>query len=53
MLLKVSANSAVGRDEELHDVYRKTQNYVDRYNTMTNPEKNSKELVEELDNLQE
>ena len=53
MLLKVSASSASGRDEELHDVYKKTQSYVDRYNTMTNPEKNSKELVEELDNLQE
>ena len=53
VILQVSARSAVNRDEELHDVYRKTQKYVDRYNTMTNQEKNNQELVKELDNLQE
>lgn len=51
--LKVSARSAIDRDEELHDVYRKTVMYVDRYNTMTNPEKDDQELVGELDNLQD
>jgi DNA-directed RNA polymerase II subunit RPB4 len=51
--LKVSARSAVHRDEELHDVYKKTQRYVDRFNTMTNPEKDDQELVGELDNLQD
>jgi hypothetical protein len=53
VILQVSARSAVNRDEELHDVYRKTQKYVERYNTMTNKEKNNQELVKELDNLQE
>jgi len=53
VILQVSARSAVNRDEELHEVYRKTQKYVDRYNTMTNQEKNNQELVKELDNLQE
>lgn len=53
VILQVSARSAVNRDEELHDVYRKTQKYVDRYNTMTNQEKNNQELVKELDNLQD
>jgi DNA-directed RNA polymerase II subunit RPB4 len=51
VLLQVSAQSAVNRDEELHEVYRKTQQYVDRVNNMTNPEKQHQELVEELDNL--
>jgi len=51
--LKVSARGAVHRDEELHDVYRKTQRYVDRFNTMTNSEKDDQELVGELDNLQD
>ena len=51
-ILQVSANSAVNRDEELNDVYRKTQKYVNRFNTMTNPEKEHQELVDELDNLQ-
>ena len=51
--LQVSARSADNRDEELHDVYRKTQKYVDRFNTMNNKEKNFQELVDELDNLQE
>ena len=51
--LQVSARSAADRDEELHEVYRRAQKYVDRFNTMTNPEKNNQELVGELDNLQE
>merc|ERR1712157_195909 len=51
--LQVSARSAVSRDEELNDVYRKTQKYVDRFNTMTNEEKEHQELVDELDNLQD
>jgi len=53
VVLQVSAASAVNRDEELNEVYRKTQKYVDRFNTMTNPEKDHQELVDELDNLQE
>ena len=53
VILQVSAASAVNRDEELNDVYRKTQKYVDRFNSMTNPEKNNQEIVKELDNLQE
>jgi DNA-directed RNA polymerase II subunit RPB4 len=53
VILQVSANSAVNRDEELNEVYRKTQKYVNRFNTMTNPEKEHQELVDELDNLQE
>jgi hypothetical protein len=53
VILQVSAHSAVNRDEELNDVYRKTQKYVNRFNTMTNPEKEHQELVDELDNLQE
>lgn len=53
VILQVSARSAVNRDEELNDVYRKTQKYVDRFNTMTNPEKEHQELVDELDNLQD
>jgi DNA-directed RNA polymerase II subunit RPB4 len=39
VILQVSARSAVNRDEELNEVYRKTQHYVNRFNTMTNPEK--------------
>ena len=53
VILQVSARSAVNRDEEINEVYRKTQKYVERFNTMTNPEKDNQELVEELDNLQE
>jgi DNA-directed RNA polymerase II subunit RPB4 len=53
LLLQVSAQSSGHSDEELHEVYRSTQRYVERYNTMTNPEKNSQELVGELDTLQE
>lgn len=39
VILQVSARSAVNRDEELNEVYRKTQKYVDRFNSMMNPEK--------------
>ena len=53
VILQVSAKSAGNRDEELNEVYRKTQKYVERFNTMTNPEKEHQELVDELDNLQE
>ena len=53
ILLRASAQSAVNRDEELNEVYRKTQKYVDRFNTMSNPEKEHQEIVDELDNLQE
>mmetsp|Transcript_23065 Transcript_23065/g.49990 ORF Transcript_23065/g.49990 Transcript_23065/m.49990 type:complete len:200 (-) Transcript_23065:185-784(-) len=53
VILQVSAKSAVNRDEELNDVYRRTQKYVERFNTMTNPEKEHQELVDELDNLQD
>jgi DNA-directed RNA polymerase subunit F len=53
VILQVSANNAVNRDEELNDVYRKTQKYVNRFNSMMNPEKQHQELVDELDNLQE
>ena len=53
VILQASARSAANRDEELHEVYQKTQKYVDRFNTMTNKEKNNQELVTELDNLQE
>jgi hypothetical protein len=53
VVLQVSADSAVTRDEELNEVYRQTQRYTSRFNTMTNPEKPHQEIVEELDNLQE
>jgi DNA-directed RNA polymerase II subunit RPB4 len=52
VILQMSAQNALIRDEELHDVYKKTQKYVERYNTMKNPEKEHQELVDELDNLQ-
>jgi DNA-directed RNA polymerase II subunit RPB4 len=52
VILQASAQSAVNRDEELHDVYRKTLKYVERFNTMTNKEKNGQELIQILDNLQ-
>jgi len=52
VILQVSAGSAITRDEELNEVYRKTQKYVNRFNTMTNSEKDNQELVDELDNLQ-
>jgi DNA-directed RNA polymerase II subunit RPB4 len=53
VILQVSAGNAVTRDEELNDVYRKTQKYVERFNQMANKEKDHQELVEELDNLQD
>mmetsp|Transcript_35942 Transcript_35942/g.41006 ORF Transcript_35942/g.41006 Transcript_35942/m.41006 type:complete len:158 (+) Transcript_35942:72-545(+) len=53
IILQASAKTAENRDEELNEVYRKTQRFVDRFNTMTNPEKEHQELVDELDNLQE
>ena len=53
VILQESANTAVTRDEELNEVYRKTQRYVNRFNSMTNPEKAEKELIDELDNLAE
>ena len=53
VVLQVSATSAVHRDEELNDVYRKTQKYVNRFNSMSNQEKDHQEIVDELDNLQE
>jgi DNA-directed RNA polymerase II subunit RPB4 len=39
VILQVSAGNAVTRDEELNDVYRKTQKYVERFNQMSNKEK--------------
>lgn len=51
--LQANAASAVNRDEELHEVYRKTLKYVDRFNSMMNPEKENQELIDELDNLQD
>lgn len=53
VILQVSAGQAVTRDEELNEVYRKTQKYVERFNQMSNKEKDHQELVEELDNLQD
>jgi hypothetical protein len=52
VILQMSAQNALVRDEELHDVYKKTQRYVERFNTMKNNEKEHQELVDELDNLQ-
>ena len=52
VLLQASAGVATNRDEELNDIYRKTQQYVNRFNTMNNPEKEHQEVVDELDNLQ-
>ena len=52
VILQMSAQNALMRDEELHEVYKKTQKYVNRFNTMKNPEKAHQELVDELDNLQ-
>lgn len=39
VILQVSASQAVNRDEEVNDVYRKTQKYVERFNQMANKEK--------------
>jgi DNA-directed RNA polymerase II subunit RPB4 len=52
VILQMSAQNALLRDEELHEVYKKTQKYVNRFNTMKNAEKAHQELVDELDNLQ-
>ncbi|KAL3816969.1 hypothetical protein ACHAXA_011757 [Cyclostephanos tholiformis] len=52
VILQMTAQSALVRDEELNDVYKRTQKYVERYNTMKNNEKEHQELVDELDNLQ-
>lgn len=53
IILQASTQSAMNRDEETHEVYQKTQKYVDRFNQMVNPEKEHQEHVDELDNLQE
>ena len=53
MLLHMSAKAAVEGDEELNEVYRKTHKYVNRFNSMTNAEKQTQEVIDELDNLQE
>ena len=53
ILLQMSARAAVEGDEKINEVYRKTQKYVNRFNSMTNAEKSSQEVVDELDNLQE
>jgi hypothetical protein len=52
VILQMSAQNALAYDTELNEVYKKTQKYVERYNTMKNPEKDHQELVDELDNLQ-
>ena len=52
VILQMSAQNALTYDMELNEIYKKTQKYVERYNTMKNPEKNHQELVDELDNLQ-
>ncbi|KAL3769479.1 hypothetical protein ACHAWU_008888 [Discostella pseudostelligera] len=51
VILQMSAQNALAYDMELNEIYKKTQKYVERYNTMKNPEK-GRELVDELDNLQ-
>ena len=51
VILQMSAQNALVYDMELNEIYKKTQKYVERYNTMKNPEK-GRELVDELDNLQ-
>jgi len=51
--LQSFAKSAMNRDEELHDIFRKTIKYVDRFNSMRNQEKENQEIIDELDNLQE
>jgi len=53
VFLQHTAAEAAQNDEELNDVYRKSQKYVDRFNAMKNPEKNEQELAHELENLQE
>ena len=39
VILQVSAGQATQKDEELNEVYRKTQKYVERFNQMANKEK--------------
>ena len=39
VILQVSAGKAVTRDEELNEVYKRTQKYVERFNQMSNKEK--------------
>ena len=39
VILQVSAGQAVTRDEELNEVYKRTQKYVERFNQMSNKEK--------------
>jgi DNA-directed RNA polymerase II subunit RPB4 len=53
ILLQMSARAASHADEEINEVYRKTQKYVSRFNSMTNAEKSPQEVVNELDNLQD
>lgn len=53
MILQLSAESAEKSDSELNEVFRKTLKYVNRFNSMANNEKQSQELVDELDSLQE
>jgi DNA-directed RNA polymerase subunit F len=53
VILQASAESATNRDEELNQIYQKTHSYVNRFNLMTNAEKQRQEIVDELDNLQE
>ena len=53
IILAMSATTAQDHDEDLNEVYRKTQKYVNRFNSMANAEKDSQEVVDELDNLQE
>ena len=53
VLMQTNADAATERNEKLTDTYRKTHQYVNRFNTMNNPEKEHQELVDELDNLQE
>lgn len=53
VLMQTNADAATERNEKLTDIYRKTHQYVNRFNTMNNPEKEHQELVDELDNLQE
>ena len=53
VLMQTSADAATKLNEKLTDIHRKTHQYVNRFNTMNNPEKEHRELVDELDNLQE
>jgi len=53
VFLQHTAAEAARNDEELNEVYRKSLKYVDRFNSMKDPENNETELVHELENLQE